>query len=105
MSGPRGRDRVGVLLGADQRITLSLEGEAEPLDLSDLAGPLVEIGLDGPRPAGVTDLRRRLGFWLEEVVRGKRLEVTVRGRPSVLIEPIAPTTRAGPPAAEGGPAG
>lgn len=158
MSAQEGVDRVRVVLGEDQRITLTITGDAEPVDLSDVAGPLVEVGLDGPRPVGrdgdvtlgvleapddlrvedrgrpvdadeameaiaaaiirilvhamapslppvgvgVTDLRRRLGFWIDEVVRGRRLLVTVRQRPAAIMEPVAPAERGRSPGSTSG---
>lgn len=40
---------------------------------------------------GVRELRQNLSKYLERVKRGERLEVTERGRPVAILEPLPPT--------------
>lgn len=40
---------------------------------------------------GVRELRQNLSKYLERVKRGERLEVTERGRPVAILEPMAPS--------------
>jgi prevent-host-death family protein len=43
------------------------------------------------KQVGVRELRQNLSRYLERVKRGERLEVTERGRPVAILEPMPPT--------------
>jgi hypothetical protein len=44
---------------------------------------------DGPTTVGSNPFRDKLGYWLERVAEGQELIVTFRGKPRVLLKPVA----------------
>ena len=44
---------------------------------------------DGPMTVGSNPFRDKLGYWLERVARGQEVLVTFRGKPRVLLKPVA----------------
>ncbi len=44
---------------------------------------------DGPTAVGSNAFRDRLGYWMERVAGGQEVIVTFRGKPRVLLKPVA----------------
>ena len=44
---------------------------------------------DGPMTVGSNPFREKLGYWMERVASGHEVLVTFRGKPRVLLSPVA----------------